>query len=321
MNFDPLPPVSDLPQNVQANIQTEYHNRRPELENIITRLLEKPYTIDVELCAAWPYARRNGNSNLGVEVFEYFEGFTLALERFVSWFGEAGKRCFNGVVVQQKICLKLNPLHGRFASPVSQSVDDGIYSILFHPDWFGRAQCVPRDHFTVEGIQLIIDRLQVPLNLLGNSFNLFAQRSINVKYDTRLVEATRRHLSELLGTSVFLNPNWGEVYSVLQAAKMPITTIDLGACALERFTELYEQLKELPEMHHPATRQQLQHLTGSATEVRIQILDQNISEFNPVVLEPGIMWIQFTPDGFCDGFCQTGSSLLECLTSAEINVE
>ncbi|KAF7306254.1 hypothetical protein MIND_00416200 [Mycena indigotica] len=178
--------------------------------------------------------------------------------------------------------------------------------------------------FTRTGLveRCIIDRFQVPMNLLGHSFNLFTQRSIDKNYDPACVEAARSGLSQLLRTRVILSdPNWGEIYGVLQRAKPSFADIDLGRTALERFAELRDRLQALPEMHEPAIRQQLENrLGGSDLQIRIRVLEQDLSEFEPVTTEPGIMFIQFTPNGFCNGDRYLGVNLLEHLTGVIVSL-
>ncbi|KAF7315496.1 hypothetical protein MIND_00064900 [Mycena indigotica] len=309
-----------LAPEIQTSVEDQYASRKLELETAIKELLGEAYIVDVDLCAVWPYAERNGGSNFGATITGYFEGFIAALKRYVRIYGEPGKLCFNRVVTERTIELKVNPLGEEYSSAISASITHGVYAILFHPRWFGTPMCVPpRDH-GFEVIRREVDRLQVPMNLLGHSFTLVAQHSVEKLFDSESARL-QTGFSRLLGVPVVLDPNWGEVYAALQATRRSHDSDNgLGQYAFRCFEDLYDRLEILPELRDPATQQQIRsRLSESTFTIRLQVLLQKESDIDLVVVQSGVALIQFTPSLFLhgDGYRDKGAWLLKDILQLE----
>ncbi|KAJ7064873.1 hypothetical protein C8F01DRAFT_778260 [Mycena amicta] len=294
-DLDPLPAIApaDMPLVVRQSIEADFESRKDEFHAEIQTLLGEDYVVDIDACALWPYAARNGissgpQSSFGTILSQYIEAFiTSALQMYIVRFGELGKKCFNAVVTGRKITLTRNT-GGNRCSAISSSIRDGVYHILFDERWFGTSMTVPSRDEDDRNILSAIEGLQLSLNVLGG-YTLVSRHSIDTHYDPVEVEAARQGISRRLRMEVVLDPNWDEVHNTLKS--FGISSLKIGRYVLEYFKQLHKQLDQLQiHFRDDAITSRLQQLISTRV-FKIRVLDHS-PDVTFITIEKGIAYVQ-----------------------------
>ncbi|KAJ7051806.1 hypothetical protein C8F01DRAFT_1174106 [Mycena amicta] len=270
--------------SVYPNIQDAFENRKDELHAQIKAFLGLDYVVDVDVRAVWPYVKNRSKRDFRTLLRLYVEGFISALRKYIARYGESGRKCFNRVVIQRKITLSVNPFD-IYSDTISAAIRDSVYHILFHPRRFGSAGVVPSDHQNDITIQWLVDRIQLPMNVL-DGYSLAARSSIDVGYDLVQVEAARSGLSQILRMEVVLDPNWDEVYAALRASGMPHYYV--GSGALFHFTRLCENFRARAELQNDSILKLTEPVIPTRT-FKLRVLPQTSQR---MVIENGVAFIQ-----------------------------
>nr|GAT44815.1 predicted protein [Mycena chlorophos] len=289
--------MASLPCIAPTAVQNHFALQVESFLERIETMLELEYTLEIDFEPLWECAARNwvSEAEFGALLTRHVEAFLEVLERFITRYDARGRSCFNLAVNRRAIRFQVNP-NGISSDTVSSSIQDGTYVVRFHPSWFGSAFSEPvSGHYTVDSnILQLVDATPLTLALFGG-LSLRAQRSIDEYY----VPDPSPALRELLGDYARLDPRWLELYTELKAYG-PSRTQTLGRDVMQYFDSLGAQVAAIPELATPEMRRRAQERIHTKT-VTIRFVPgppAGLLVRKPVVIEDGILYLQFTTDEF-----------------------
>ena len=266
----------------------------------IASLLGETYTLEVDMCAIFPYATYSyPQDRPGEMTRSYFENFVECLERYLKSTGDDGKASFNATVTARKITFEIDDT-GKF-SYCGCDIKDGRFRILSAENYLASN--------ISDACREMIKAVEAAELAAGSTaLSVGAKANVKETVDQKFPSLTTEY-SDVLGTKIALDANLEANFNKLRGTS-GYDDSRFGTVIVDYFEGFLNNLKSLKFKDDDMMQEAFQEACSKST-VRLEVVDSlKHGSYNDVIFEDGFCKIQVFPFGLTSLILSDGSRLL-----------